>query len=343
MNEGKIYYFLTNRRNTGRLAELFFRKIKENLKNIFEGRFPVVYDDPKRYENDGLYEDEDTEYEDEYEADDSDYIVDDEDEDETALWDDAEEDTSDDDDTDAEDAEAEEYEKARCRLAKEQRIIDEIEADAAENPIEDDSDDTGDEQPERKLLKRELRAQALKRLEDSARTLKDYENLVAWYDRLDANRQRKERYHELYRSGDDVPLDYGASEDALCFPDTLNDVLTRQERKGNFIDSIFYCPYDIHELVTDADMSIILRELNEDHKFLLFLSALRQYSSTKIAAIRGQSDRNIRKVRNTMLKKIRKKLLAALTEKVQAQQPLTLLEKEFLSENGVDIEKNTKK
>ena len=323
-----------------------------------------MYDDPKRYENDGLY-DEDTDYEDEYEADDSDYIVDDEDEDENALWDDAEEDTSDDDDTDdppekkrrkrkkkdifadsdtdAEDAEAEEYEKARRRLAKEQRVIDEIEADAAENPIEDDSDDTGDEQPERKLLKRELRAQALKRLEDSARTLKDYENLVAWYDRLDANRQRKERYHELYRSGDDVPLDYGASEDALCFPDTLNDVLIRQERKGNFIDSIFYCPYDIHELVTDTDMSIILRELNEDHKFLLFLSALRQYSSTKIAAIRGQSDRNIRKVRNTMLKKIRKKLLAALTEKVQAQQPLTLLEKEFLSENGVDIEKNTKK
>jgi len=359
----KIYYSLTNRRNTGCLAELFFGKIKENLKNIFEGRFPVVYDDPKRYEIDALYEDEDTEYEDEYEADDSDYIVDDEDEDENALWDDAEEDTAHEDDTDeppekkrrkrrrksvfvdtdAEDAEAEEYEKTRRRLAKEQRIIDEIEADAAENPLEDDNDDAGDEQPERKLLKRELRAQALKRLEDSARTLRDYENLVAWYDRLDANRQRKERYHELYRSGDDVPLDYGASEDALCFPDTLNDVLTRQERKGDFIDSIFYCPYDIHELVTDADMSVILQELNEDHKFLLFLSALRQYSSVKIAAIRGQSDRNIRKVRNTMLKKIRKKLLAALTEKVQAQQPLTLLEKEFLSENGVDIEKTTKK
>ena len=319
-----------------------------------------MYDDPKRYENDGLYEDEDTEYEDEYETDDSDYIVDDEDEeDENALWDDEEDDTDEppekkrrkrkrksvlvDSDTDVDDVEAEEYEKTRRRIAKEQRLIDEIEADAAENPIEDDSDDYGDEQPERKLLKRELRTQALKRLEDSARTLKDYENLVAWYDRLDANRQRRERYHELFRSGDDVPLDYGASEDALCFPDTLNDVLTRQERKGDFIDTIFYCPYNIHELVTDADMSVILWELNEDHKLLLFLTALRQYSSVKIAAIRGQSDRNIRKVRNTMLKKIRKKLLAALTEKVQAQQPLTLLEKEFLKENGVDIEKITKK
>ena len=209
-----------------------------------------MYDDPKRYENDGLY-DEDTDYEDEYEADDFDYIVDDEDED--ALWDDAEEDADESPekkrrkrkkkdlfaDSDAEDAEAEEYEKTRRRLAKEQRIIDEIEADAEEHPIEDDGEDAEDEQPERKLLKRELRAQALKRLEDSARTLKDYENLVAWYDRLDANRQRKERYHELYRSGDDVPLDYGASEDALCFPDTLNDVLKRQERQGDFIDTIF--------------------------------------------------------------------------------------------------------
>lgn len=315
-----------------------------------------MYEDPKRYENDSLY-DEDTDYEDEYDTDSSDYIDEDE-EDENVLWDD-EEDTNDEADpdepprkkrkkrkekiiyTDAEEEEAEEQEQAQRRLAKEQRLIDELEADAAENPIEDDGDDTEDEQPERKLLKRELRAQALKRLEDSARTIRDFENLVAWYDRLDANRQRKERYHELFRGGDDVPLDYGAAEGGLYFPDTLNDVLSKLERKGDFIDSIFYCPYDIHELVTDGDISNILRELSEDRKFLMFLWALRQYSSVRIAAIRGQSDRNIRKARNTMLKKIRKKLLAALTEKVQTQQPLTLLEKEFLRENGVDIESNS--
>lgn len=43
-----------------------------------------MYDDHKRYENDGLYN-EDTDYEDEYDADDSDYIVDDEDEDENVA------------------------------------------------------------------------------------------------------------------------------------------------------------------------------------------------------------------------------------------------------------------
>ncbi len=315
--------------------------------------------DPKRYDNDDLY-DEDTGYEDGYDTDDYDYIVDDEDEDENALWDDEEAPTDDDldeppkkkrrkrketvyADADTDDAETEEYETARRRLAREQRLIDEIEADAAENPIEDDEDDTGDEAPEHKRLKRELREEALARLEDAARTEKDFKNVIAWWDRLDANRERRERYHELSRRGDDVPLDYGAAEDGLYFPDTLNDVLAKLERKGEFIDSIFYCPYDIHELVTEEYLSLILSELNEDQKFLLFLWALRQYSSTRIAAIKGQSDRNIRKVRNTMLKKIRKKLLEALVKKMKAQQPLTLLEKEFLADNRKPIETAKKK
>ena len=295
-----------------------------------------MYDDPKRYKKDSLY-DEDTDYEDEYDTDSSDYIYEDE-EDENALWDD-EEDTNDEADpdepprkkrkkrkekiiyTDAEEEEAVEQEQAQRRLAKEQRLIDELEADAAENPIEDDGDDIGDEQPERKLIKREPRAQALKRLEDSARTIRDFENLVAWYDRLDANRQPKERYHELFRSGDNVPLDYGAAEGGLYFPDTLNDVLSKMERKGDFIDSIFYCPYDIHELVTDGDISNILRELNEDHKFLLFLSALRQYSSTKIAATRGQSDRISARYATPCSKRYVKSCLPHLPKKCRHSSP----------------------
>lgn len=81
--------------------------------------------------------------------------------------------------------------------------------------------------------------------------------------------------------------------------------------------------------MTEKYISYILRELSEDHKELLFLCAVRLFSSTRIAAIRGQTDRNIRKVRGTMLKKIRKKLLPALLEKAEKQQPLTLLEKDF--------------
>ena len=236
---------------------------------------------------------------------------------------------------DTENVDAELSEQAQRQLLKEQQLIDELEADAAENPIEDDRPD---EDSERKKLKRELQAEALARLEDAARTVSDFEKVVAWWDKLDANRERRERYHELSRSGDDLPFDYGMAKDGLFFPDTLNNVLEKLIRKGDFIDAIFYCPYDIHELVTEKYISYILRELSEDHKELLFLCAVRLFSSTRIAAIRGQTDRNIRKVRGTMLKKIRKKLLPALLDKVEKQQPMTLLEKDFLEESRMEID-----
>lgn len=231
-------------------------------------------------------------------------------------------------------------EQAQRQLAKEQRLIEDLETDAAEHPFEED---TEEKEPERKKLRRELQAEALARLEDAARTQKDFENVIAWWDRLDANRERRERYHELSRSGDDLPLEYGASVNELFFPDTLNGVLEKQLRKGDILDVIFCCPYDIHELVTEKELSQILLELNEEHKELLFLCAVRLFSSTRIAGIRGQSDRNIRKVCGTMFKKIRKKLLAALTDKAEKQQPMTLLEKEFLRECGLTVDNGTKK
>lgn len=275
------------------------------------------------------FDSENDEIETEYDAN----YPEDEDEDENALWDDGE-------DTADADTEIELTSKAQRQIARERRLIDELESDAAENPIEDEN---SDEDSERKKLKRELQAEALARLEDAARTVSDFEKVVAWWDKLDANRERRERYHELSRSGDDLPLDYGAAKDGLFFPDTLNDVLEKQLRKGDFIDAIFYCPYDIHELVTEENLSDILLELSEDHKELLFLYAVRLFSSTRIAAIRGQTDRNIRKVRVTMLKKIQKKLLPALLEKAKKQQPLTLLEKDFLADNSTEVDSQKKK
>lgn len=44
-----------------------------------------------------------------------------------------------------------------------------------------------------------------------------------------------------------------------------------------------------------------------------------------------------------MLKKIRKKLLEALTKKMKAQQPLSLLEKDFLEESGMEIDSEKEK
>ena len=58
----------------------------------------------------------------------------------------------------------------------------------------------------RKKLKRALRAEAMTRLEEAARTETDFENVVACWDKLDANRERKERYHEPIQG--DMALEY---------------------------------------------------------------------------------------------------------------------------------------
>ncbi len=146
-----------------------------------------MFDDSERYEHDGFYE-KDYDYENEYETNDSDYIVDDE-EYENAFWGDEEEDADDlpekkrrrrknqvvlaDNDTDTEETEL--SEQAIWQIAKEEQLIEELEADAEEHPFEDGTDE---EEPERKKLKRELRAEALARLEDSARTQRDFENVI---------------------------------------------------------------------------------------------------------------------------------------------------------------------
>ena len=223
----------------------------------------------------------------------------------------------------------EENEKLQEQLALEQIAEIELAIEQDEHPIELETD----ELPEKKKLKRELKAEALLRLETAARTTAEYENVISHWDKLDANRERRERNHEISRSGDDLPLDYGATEDGLCYPDSLNGFLMRQIRKGDFLEAIFFCPYEIHELVTDEYISKILYDLSEEHKNLLFHCAVLQFSAMRIAQMRGQTDRNIHKIRGTMLKKIQKKLLDYLQSGQRNQQDLTSAEKQFIERN----------
>jgi hypothetical protein len=53
----------------------------------------------------------------------------------------------------------------------------------------------------RNTLKQQARADYLRRIENSARTLDEFKEVVETYDKLDANRERRERYHEI-RQGD---------------------------------------------------------------------------------------------------------------------------------------------
>ena len=191
-------------------------------------------------------------------------------------------------------------EAAREQLAGEEMAQDEDAIEQDEHPIDLDTE----EPTPKRQLKRVLNQQALIRMENAARTVDEFEELVQWWDRLDQNRQRRERYHEVLRSNDEYPLEYGASPHAATFPNNLDHVLDKQVRQGDFIDSIFNCPYEIQELVSDENLSMALDNLNEEQKEILFHIVIQEFSASRTAEIMGKTDRNIRKVRLTIISKI---------------------------------------
>lgn len=126
--------------------------------------------------------------------------------------------------------------------------------------------------------------------------------------------------------------DAARTKDDLLLPNTPNSVLAKQMRRGDFIDVIFNCPYEIHELVTEEYLSKILWGLSEDHKEILFFHAVWAYSSKRISEIRGLSARNIRKLWATMFKRIYRKLFSILIERMEKGMSMTKEEKRFVSD-----------
>ncbi len=182
------------------------------------------------------------------------------------------------------------------------------------------------------MLHREARALAIRRIEESARTEEDFKEVIQWWDRLDANRERKERDHETGRST--VPLEWDAGEFYVSDKPSYDMILRRLLLAGDFLDFIFDHPETIHELVTDTDLSKILKELKPHLKNMLYYLFLRDYSTSEYAESIGQTDRNIRGIRETALKKIRGLYGGILTYRKENSLPMTIDEKYFL-ENGV--------
>lgn len=189
------------------------------------------------------------------------------------------------------------------------------------------------------MLHREARALAIRRIEESARTEEDFKEVIRWWDKLDANRERKERDHETGRSA--VPLEWGADELYLSNKPSYDMILRRLILAGDFLDFIFDRPETIHELVTDTDLSKILKELKPHLKNMLYYLFLRDYSTLEYAESIRQSDRNIRGIRETALKKIRKLYSDILAYRKQNNLPMTLDEKYFL-DDGVRKKRKTK-
>jgi len=184
--------------------------------------------------------------------------------------------------------------------------------------------------PQKKILKRDLKVAALERLEQVAKTPEDFKKVIKLWDNRDENRERKERYWEICRNDEDFPLEWHEASWGTVFPKNLNTYEAKQIRKGDFIDVIFDNPYEIHELVTEEYLSKILKGLSNDHIEILYLLAVKGYSTKEAEKILGKSDRAIRYNRATFLKNIRKQMYEFLTSEQGKKHNMTLAEKKFV-------------
>ena len=217
-------------------------------------------------------------------------------------------------------------------LAEERLAELENELEQDERPIDYEAELESEEEETAlasgKRLKREMQAEAIRRLEEAARTEKDFRDVVEEWNKLDRNRERRERDHENLRG--DVPLEYQAVPEPKLIPRWMNNPAYRQLMAGNFLDILFDCPNEMHNLTADSFISRMVEDLSEEHKEVLYFLSLRLYSSTRLAAVRGQSDRNIRKLRKTIHKKLQRQMYDYLCGK--PEHGLALRERRFLEE-----------
>ena len=227
------------------------------------------------------------------------------------------------------------FEASQQELQIELEHFNEMELEQELHPIKDDDIQPEDEHPNKTMLKRELRAIALKRLEDGARTVSDFEEVIMEWDHLDDNRERKERYHEIGRENIDNKKEVAPL--AIVIPAPINHAYWRQLMKGDYIDIISNCPYEMHNSLSDEDYSKIIYGLKDDHKELIYFLYLRDFTTNQLAALRNQSDRNIRGVRSTILGQIEKKVLMILVDRQGEEFPFTMEELDFLSRHEEEI------
>jgi len=179
---------------------------------------------------------------------------------------------------------------------------------------------------EHMVLKREASRIALLRQEDAARTLYDFENLVSTYNRLDENRERREREYEIGRPPSYLLLDY---TDGAIIPSPVGHRLWKQLLSGNFLDVIFDCPYEIQDLITNRIVFELVGNLKDEQKEVLYYWEVRQWKPQQIAVLRGQTDRNILKLYAVMIESLRYKLYMQILSKSQKGLPLTAPQERF--------------
>ena len=168
----------------------------------------------------------------------------------------------------------------------------------------------------RKKLKRDIAREELTRIEEAARTEANFQKLIKEeWDRIDSNRERRERYHEQT-----------LSEEMFDW-----DIFTKQFRRSkNDSNDFFMCICEMHNLIEDSDISRLISEATDKQKAVFFPRIIVGCSTAQIAHCHEMTDRNVRKLIDLMLDNIRYELYEILIERREKDVYLVYEQRRFL-------------
>ena len=178
----------------------------------------------------------------------------------------------------------------------------------------------------RKYLTQAMLAESISRLEDAARTQAEFENVIDWWDKRDKkiadalDKKVKPIANAtfdvgLYRKGDWRMRDLFAG---------------RNHFNEDFLNLIFCCPCQMHNLTDDNDLSRLINKATDKQKAVFFPRIIRRCTPKKIALCHGMTDRNVRDIVDRMISNIRKGMYEVLKERQTEGLSLTLRQKNFL-------------
>ena len=193
----------------------------------------------------------------------------------------------------------------------------------------------------RETLKRKARAEYLRRLENSARTLEEYNEVVAMHDKLDAAREKREQRHEVGRfesmyqvtikdEEHDYPVKLSYSDGAVV-PIPIQHPYWQELMRGDFINYIYDNAGEMWQILGDWQVGKLLRDaITAKQKEALFLSAVRLATTEQIGCYTDKSNRAVRRLIADALENIRSALALKIKAMLDDGLPVTLEKRRFI-------------
>ena len=178
------------------------------------------------------------------------------------------------------------------------------------------------------MLQKEARREAVYRIEDSARSIQQYDYVTILWDCLDIIEGWRLAKAESLRT--ELLTDHEFVRCTNIFPTPIKHTWWRQLFGGNFIDIIYDCPHEIQELTSSLPVYELTALLDEKQKEILYYWVIRQWTPQRIAEMRGQTDRNIRKVYAKMIADIQRKMFERLYHRYKLYWNLTVTQTVFV-------------